>query len=527
MAERLFHVPFLTDPDNPSVCTLQVSAAPLSSVGVPDPNGEPMSDTMTDVHIELWEADRLLPDGGKQDDLLATFVVELGLDGRGGTTVQETDLIVPSLRQGHIELGILEVRLELGGGNLGPIHRIPVHGADTEWPHTRPGWAKKRATTELALTIASDYTDETTRTSLNLLEKGFLPSGPVAAWICLENTPGQANARQLTRTYWNEHADLVVMEGEGGFDASLEGIAEVLASSGRTFQEVNIIAHGTEDGVSLFARVLDPDDPDAGGWISHDAIRVEGLGVLGASGSLPARHSRLVVRGCTIGRDHRLLKALRTGFGGVRVFAASDRVLYIFQPAGGTPEYCLLQRYFSPVPGHVRNPFRGSAQKTAAVLSADPIHGTGTDFPVWARHREAHWSQGGVIPRFFRTARELEWEFAVGGVASREAGRAEFEAAVWTEIQAGNAGDGLDERYRLATHEPVVDPQTIDFSPSFADWTKRHKWKIHERFANKIYFLTLRRTHVVVEVLLTDPPDDPEHGTPVPLDLATHMVSEP
>lgn len=522
MAKRLFHIPVVVSPDDPSVCTLQVAKAPLSAVGAPDPNGEPLPKTMSDVHIELWEADRLLPDGGKEDDLLATFVVDLALAQDGTVTVAEKDLRIEPRPDDHIELGMLEVRLETGGGTLGPRHRIPIHGAESEWPHNRPGWAKPRATTELAITVKSDYPDETTRTTLNLLEQGFLPSGPVAAFICLQ--PHDANARGLAERYWREHADMVHISGSG-FDGSLQQITEILANSDHVFQEVNIIAHGTEDGVTLFSPKREADDvwvPT--GWSSFDALVVEELRgrLSNPSSALSKAHSRVVVRGCTIGRDRRLLRAISACFGGARTHAAADRVLYLYEPHGGQPEYYLLRRYFTPTAGHVRNRYIGSGARTGSLLQADARHGSGKDFPTWATHRESHWSSRGILPRYFRNARQLEFETGISGVTDKNHGRTE----IWSAIQSGSSQEGRDDRYRLATFNPEVDVAAIDWSPDLEDWCKANDWKLTEKFSGGTYTIVMHRTHVVVEVLVTAPENDPLNGTPVPLDLGQHFVSE-
>ena len=522
MAKRLFHIPVVVSPDDPSVCTLQVAKAPLSAVGAPDPNGDPLPKTMSDVHIELWEADRLLPDGGKEDDLLATFVVDLALAKDGSVTVAEKDIRIEPMPADHIGLGTLKVCLETGAGKLGPSSPDPHPRGRIRMAAHWPGWAKPRATTELAITVKSDYPDETTRTTINLLEQGFLPSGPVAAFISLQ--PHDANLRQLAEWYWREHADLVHIAGSG-FDGSLQEITKILANSDQVFQEVNIIAHGTEDGLTLFSPDSDPKDSWIPiGWGSFDALVVQELRprLTSPSNALSKAHSRVVVRGCTIGRDRQLLRELSACFGGVRTYGAADQVLYLYEPHRGRREYYLLRRYFTPTAGHARDKYLGSAKLTAALLDADTRHGEGKDLSSWAKHRESHWSSKGVLPRYFRNGRHLDYDTVFDGVQSKDHGRSEF----WSMVQDAASSDGADERYRLATYNPVVDPDAITWTLELEAWCKANDWELDEKFSSGRYSVTMRRTHVVIEVLVTDPQDDPDSGVPVPLDLDKHFVSE-
>lgn len=520
--DRLFHIPLLVSPSSPTVCILQVARAPLSLTGELDANDMKMSPSMNDVEIELWEADRLLPDGGNKNDYLATLVVDLKLEKSGTIRVTEKELRLESKSDDQIELGVLELGVDLGGGKHGPIRRIPIYGAETEWPHSRPGWAKPRATTELALTVRSDYPDETTQTELSLLKTGFLPAGPVAAFICLE--PDQSEARSSAEEYWNEHADIIYIAGSPDFDGSLPGIAELLESHNRLFQEVNIIGHGSEDGLMLFQRE-DDEGNAVQEWRSHDALVVEAMGALDCGNAFDRQHSRVVVRGCTVGRDRRLLLSLSQAFDNVRVYGAADRVLYLYTPPGGRPEYYVLHRYFTPVAGKKEGHYLDSASKTSAVLSADTRHGSGCDFKTWTKVRESHWS--GKLPRFFRNARQLSWSSGISGVKSKAAGREAFEQQSWAEIQSGDTQFGKDQRYRLATFETRVDVSSMSWSGDPKSWAAAHDWEFTDSFdaGQELYMVVFHRTHVVAEVLVTDPPNDPRKGTPVPLDLETHMVS--
>lgn len=422
MAQR-FHIPILVSPDNPTACTVQVAKAPLSLQGATDADGKQLPEQLTEVEIELWEADRDLPDGGNTDDLLGTFIVDLSLSARGTVLVVERDFYTSSKGGDEVELGVLEVRLDLGDGSFGPTHRMPILAHQSEWPHRRPGWSRPRATTELAVTVKSgEFPDETTRAVVDLIEQGLLPGGPVAAFICMEN-PASTGA-VLAREYWAEHADVVVATGEPGFDGSLRAVAEEIKRLDKVYQEINVIAHGTEEGMMLFARAGDAEHGSDAGWHSNHALVVDRIGKLVTGSAVLSReHSRVVIRGCTVGRDRRLLRSLSASLGRVRVYGAADKVLYLYRPPGGEPEYYVLTRYFTPVPGHVASTYLASAQRTAALLSADPHHPSGVDFGTFASRREDHWERQGVLPRFFRTARQMTHTYSLGGLSSRQESR--------------------------------------------------------------------------------------------------------
>lgn len=275
----------------------------------------------TNVTVKLLELDKSVGEV-TDDDLVATVTLDITA---GALKVKKIDLPVTggkkkSFRQGSVDLTVR---------GSDDVKRVPiVH----ELAENEQDIGQKQV--ELAIEVSATIEKKTvTYSSIAVAKTPFktLPGGMVATFFMNSGD----NYFQAAEKFWTDRCDELVMPPKGG--QSLEGVRASLSRDdsdsfkNTIYEEVNLVAHGTVGFVILAL---------AKGAKSQavNAMHVKQFLASAPSASLrriDPKKTRIVFRGCRIGQDPCLLRALSAAFGGARVFACNHLMSYSFPGQAG------------------------------------------------------------------------------------------------------------------------------------------------------------------------------------------------
>lgn len=578
-SRKQFHANIAASAIEPRLLEVSVDNAPVG------PGGEIKAVEIFVYEVDQVNKEKLVNDPKtNKDDLICIFEVDIrytppSKNGPESFTLVETAFRIPKKLPDHFAGATISIKL---AGPNNAIHRadVPFHTRERR-KKNRPPWTPARPhQLEFGVDVkAKGHPPYSGRKRIDALETHVDSLGPVMSFLI---KPPSGDFYRYASKYWRPRSDAFYVSGKvhkaGGaklrFDGSLQMVWEFLSRQPAEpkFQEVNLITHGAigalqiADRAKTKVRRLDAADI----LRFREALEVQKGTLL--PNCLDRSNSRIVIRGCTVGRDLLLLRELSKLFGGVRVFAPKDRLLG-YGPVGSAPTrhakgtkrteipiYELVLRYYYVfLPGTHGNLASLSSNadcKAAAVhLNKEYPERSVAQFEKILSKELNDWSRnaGGKAirdyPRYFRRRGALMelYPFSLTLNTPKKVPKSDesqlaekyFDKLTWEPFYT-NPADGQDlelVRYDITKLNRDPDPGSVpeiawrdsaEYANEFA-WERSFRkvsgpTKVKVKGENKHQYkweATFTRTRIEAVELESDN-DDLDEGEAVPLDLDKH-----
>jgi hypothetical protein len=273
------------------------------------------------VVVKLVELDKgLTPAEVTDDDLLGTFT----LDVKKGAL--ENEQFTPGPETGKVREGFVDVKLR--GKNT--LRRVAIL-------HDAAEGDQDRGTNQVELAVEIEATVEGKKVTFSSASQAktiarTTAGGLVVTFLMGMDKDGYFSAAQ---DFWTPRSDeLHAAAPPSGFltlEEVLHELDQPLPAGQGPYEEVNIVTHGTVGFIQLAL------DSSAKAAEMHHAFQLKQSSV-GKSTlkRVDPKKTRIVLRGCRIGKDPCLLRALSQKFAGAKVFGCNFVISYT--SAGGANE---------------------------------------------------------------------------------------------------------------------------------------------------------------------------------------------